>query len=173
MSRCQEVLHYSSVLCFNYETSSKAGTAAPSFQLLPVQSDSADPLDLSPPTQHLPAIASTDSLRLLAVYSRSLASASDLSAAAASHASIQSPVDIYADDNDPAAKGNLDALLKREDVKTVILALPITLQPRIIERAWRAGKNVISEKPVAPDLAQARRLMQLYEKEFKPKGITW
>lgn len=64
-------------------------------------------------------------------------------------------------------------MLARSDLQTVILALPIMLQPSIIEKAWKAGKNVISEKPVAPDVEGARRLIKLYETEYKPKGISW
>lgn len=83
---------------------------------------------------------------------------------------MPSPLPVYSDDG---GNQNLDALLARSDVETVALALPIMLQPSIIERAWRAGKNVISEKPVAPDVASAKRLIQLYEKEYKPKGLAW
>lgn len=121
--------------------------------------------------QHLPAIAAADTLKLLAVYSRSLASATELSDAAKTHPTIKSAVDIYADDS--AAKGDLAALLKRDDIETVVLALPITLQPSIIEKAFQAGKNVISEKPVAPTVEEGKKLIELYEKEYKPKGITW
>lgn len=76
-------------------------------------------------------------------------------------------------------------------MQTVVLALPITVQvrypcptcplllanicgqPAIIERAWKAGKNVVSEKPIAKDLAEARRLIELWEGTYKPKGIQW
>lgn len=54
-----------------------------------------------------------------------------------------------------------------------MLALPITLQPSIIKQAFEAGKNVISEKPVAPTVEEGKQLIELYEKEYKPKGITW
>lgn len=36
-------------------------------------------------------------------------------------------------------------MLKREDVQAVIVALPISSQPEIIEKAWKAGKHVLSE----------------------------
>lgn len=53
------------------------------------------------------------------------------------------------------------------------MGLPIPTQPAYIEQAWRAGKHVLSEKPVAKDVAEASRLIELYEREFKPRGIQW
>lgn len=64
-------------------------------------------------------------------------------------------------------------MLARSDIATVILSLPILVQPAVIEQAWQAGKNVVSEKPVAKDLDEARRLIDLYEREYRPKGISW
>lgn len=123
--------------------------------------------------QHLPAIANADTLRLVAVYSRSLSSARDLVSEAAHHPTVPSPLPVYSEDGHADSAGSLDDLLARSDVQTVALALPIMLQPEIIERAWKAGKNVISEKPIAPDVASAHRLIELYEREYQPKGITW
>lgn len=42
-----------------------------------------------------------------------------------------------------------------------------------VERAWKAGKNVVSEKPVGKDLDEARRLIQLWETTYEGKGIKW
>lgn len=83
-----------------------------------------------------------------------------------------SSIDVYSDS--PASPaGDLDALLARNDIHAVILSLPIPSQPDIIRRAWAAGKHVLSEKPVAKDLASAHELIQLWEKEFKPEGLHW
>ncbi|KAK4056132.1 hypothetical protein OIO90_002863 [Microbotryomycetes sp. JL221] len=120
---------------------------------------------------HLPAIVAADAFKLLAIYSRSHKSAQELADASKQHNKLANGVDTYADD--PQTNGGLDALLARDDVKTVILALPIMVQPSIIERAFKAGKNVISEKPVAPTVEAARKLVELYETEYKPKGLTW
>ncbi|GAA5991474.1 hypothetical protein JCM10908_005720 [Rhodotorula pacifica] len=113
---------------------------------------------------HLPAIASTRSLSLVAVYSRSRRSVESLVQAAQKYSSIAANAElgirgIYCDEDGP--EQGLDALLKREDIETVVLALPIAAQPAIIEKAWRAGKSVISEKPIAPSIAEARRLISL------------
>lgn len=122
-------------------------------------------------TQHLPAIAATPTLHLVAVYSRSLSSAQSLVSAASKHSATSHELDVYSDDQD--AERNLDALLARTDVDTVSLALPISLQPAVIEKCLRAGKSVISEKPTTPSVAESKRLIKLYEDEFKPKGLRW
>lgn len=62
--------------------------------------------------EHLPAVQATPLLALKAVYSRSLASAKAVS-------SHLSDVDLYSDDSE--GKG-YDDLLKRDDIKGVIIA---------------------------------------------------
>ena len=83
-------------------------------------------------------------------------------------------------------------MLARTDIPTVLFSLPIATQPALIEKALKAGKNVISEKPVAPSIEEgefrptllcssfahchcliAKRLIELYEKEYRPKGQSW
>jgi predicted dehydrogenase len=100
--------------------------------------------------EHLPAIQATPSLNLVAVYSRSLKSAQALSEKLSS-------VDLYSDDNDGKT---YDDLLKRDDVKGVIIALPILAQPEYIKKALAAGKHVLAEKPIAKDVATAKDLIQ-------------
>ncbi|KAF8889724.1 hypothetical protein CPB84DRAFT_1837527 [Gymnopilus junonius] len=68
---------------------------------------------------------------------------------------------------------DLDALLARTDITAVIVVLPITLQPSIILKALAAGKHVLSEKPVAPDVKQGLDLIATYEQVYKPKGLIW
>ncbi|KAI5476106.1 NAD dependent oxidoreductase [Pseudohyphozyma bogoriensis] len=117
---------------------------------------------------HLPAIAAAPSLHLVAVYSRSLASANDLAAAAKQYPGAAHELDIYSSDDD-----GLAALLARSDIEAVSMALPILLQPDIIEQVWAAGKHVINEKPVGKDVEAGRKLIERYETVYKPKGIQW
>ncbi|KIJ10684.1 hypothetical protein PAXINDRAFT_172088, partial [Paxillus involutus ATCC 200175] len=106
--------------------------------------------------------------KLKAVYSRSEKSARELADEAT--AKLRTTPQVY-HDGDPSI--NLDALLARSDISTVIVVLPITLQPSIVLKALEAGKHVISEKPVAPDVASGLKLIATYETEYKPKGLIW
>lgn len=124
-------------------------------------------------TAHLPALAELGTAKVIlgAVYSRSYKSASGLAEAAKQILKLESPPKIYSDDNEPGS--TLDALLARSDIDAVIIALPITTQPAIIIKCLRAGKHVLSEKPVAPDVKSGLSLIATYEKDFKPKGLIW
>ncbi|KAL5335388.1 hypothetical protein BJX70DRAFT_401595 [Aspergillus crustosus] len=103
--------------------------------------------------QHLPALKETSDLTLKAIYSRSLKSAQGL-------AEGLTGVDLYSDDlGDGKSYGDL---LKRDDIEAVILVLPIPAQPEYIKKALAAGKHVLSEKPIAKDLATAQDLISWY-----------
>ncbi|KAF9220076.1 NAD(P)-binding protein [Gyrodon lividus] len=119
---------------------------------------------------HLPALEALGPLapKLKAVYSRSEKSARELADEAA--VKLRTIPEVY-HDGDPSI--NLDALLSRSDISTVIVVLPITLQPSIVLKALAAGKHVISEKPVAPDVASGLKLIATYEAEYKPKRLIW
>lgn len=107
-------------------------------------------------------------VQLKAVYSRSEKSAQGL-ASAASELKLGAP-DVYHDGN---SSTNLDALLARSDITAVIVVLPITHQPAVIIKALAAGKHVLSEKPVAADVAAGVKLIATYNSEYKPKGLKW
>jgi predicted dehydrogenase len=47
-------------------------------------------------------------------------------------------------------------------IDAVIIALPINVQPRIIKMAFIAGKHVLSEKPIASTVDEAKQLCDLY-----------
>lgn len=117
--------------------------------------------------QHLPAIAQVPGLTLAAVYSRSEASARSVAEAASAYPSVPS-LDVFFD-SPASSASSFDDLLAREDITTLVIGLPIPHQPAYIERAWAAGKHVLSEKPVAKDIKAAKRLIDLYEKEYRPK----
>jgi predicted dehydrogenase len=84
---------------------------------------------------------------IVAVYSRSPGPAQALAER------LPGPVKPYTD---------LAALLARDDIEAVDLVLPIPVMPAVVESALRAGKHVISEKPIAPDLTTGRRLLSTY-----------
>ncbi len=97
---------------------------------------------------HLPALRSLGrTFEVVAVYSRTH------EAAAALAKPLPGQVAIYTD---------LPALLARKDIEAVDILLPIEVMPQAIELALCAGKHVLSEKPIAPDVATGRRLLDLY-----------
>ncbi|TFK65538.1 oxidoreductase family protein [Pluteus cervinus] len=121
---------------------------------------------------HIPALGflGDAAAPLKAVYSRSEKSSRDLADFAATTLKLTTPPDVY-HDGDKAT--DLDALLARTDIHSVIIALPITLQPSIVLKALAAGKHVLSEKPVAPDVASGIELIKTYNSTYKPKGLIW
>ncbi|OBZ77020.1 hypothetical protein A0H81_03114 [Grifola frondosa] len=125
-----------------------------------------------PPTSaHLPAIAALgNAVALKAVYSRSEKSAAGFASVAQKTLKLSELPGVYHDE-DPSV--SLDVLLARPDISAVIVVLPITTQPSIILKALGAGKHVLSEKPVAPDVAGGIALIKEYETKFKSKGLVW
>ena len=99
---------------------------------------------------HVPALQKLqDSFEIAAIYSRSQASATKLAA------QLPYQVDTYTD---------LSAVLARADLEAVNILLPIEVMPGVVELALQAGKHVISEKPIAPDVATGRRLLETYRR---------
>ncbi|KAI9785384.1 MAG: hypothetical protein M1839_000403 [Geoglossum umbratile] len=114
--------------------------------------------------EHLPAVLKTPNLTLKAIYSRSEASAADA-------AGEIEGVDIY---HDGLGDGRgYHALLLREDIQAVIIALPIPIQPSFIEKALLANKHVLSEKPIAMNLSTAAMLLNWYTAKINPKSASW
>lgn len=81
--------------------------------------------------------------------------------------------------------------MARDDIKAVVIAydaptlpvfttttantthrLPILVQPGVIKKALSAGKHVLSEKPIAPDLASATELIKWYHSQIPP-SVNW
>lgn len=114
--------------------------------------------------QHLPAVQAAPNFTLRAIYSRSLNSAQSL-------ADGTSNVDLYSEDS--GAGKSYDDLLNRSDIGAVIIALPILVQPDFIKRALLAGKHVLSEKPIAKDIATARELLQWYQANIDANKVFW
>lgn len=119
---------------------------------------------------HLPALAQlTQSTRLVAIYSHTLKSAAVLAEIAKTTLSLSSPPPVYHDQG--GKDGDLGALLQRPDVDAAIIALPIMVQPDVIRSALSHGKHVLSEKPMAPSVAEGLQLVSEYEKQWKGKVI--
>ena len=97
---------------------------------------------------HVPAILSLgNTYRIVAIYSRSLPNAEALAAR------LPYPAE---------ATSDLDALLARTDIDALDVLLPIDVQVPVLEAALASGRHVISEKPIAPDVATARQLVNSY-----------
>ncbi len=95
---------------------------------------------------HLPVLRKmSDRFEIVAVYSRTAESATQLNRL------LETPVPVYTD---------AEELLARQDIEAVDIALPIQVMPAAVEAALEAGKHVISEKPVAPNVATGRRLLE-------------
>jgi predicted dehydrogenase len=108
---------------------------------------------------HLPALkALADRFEVVAIYSRNAANAAALAA------SVPHPVDSYSD---------IAPVLARDDVDAVDIILPIAVQPAIVEAALKAGKHVISEKPVAPDVASGKALLQTAARLTQASRLVW
>lgn len=107
-------------------------------------------------------------MALKAIFSRSLKSAQETAKLITT--SNASP-DLYSTDSG-AGKAYQD-LLGREDVSAVIIALPILAQPGYIEAALAAGKHVLAEKPIAPDVAGGEKLIEYYKNISAERGVTF
>jgi predicted dehydrogenase len=100
---------------------------------------------------HLPSLRNlSDRFAITAVYSRTAATAQSLAA------EIGPAVKIYTD---------LAALLMAPDIDAVDVVLPIPVMPPVVAQALASGKHVISEKPLAPDVATCRQLLAAYQRE--------
>ncbi|KAG6021857.1 hypothetical protein E4U41_002377 [Claviceps citrina] len=100
-----------------------------------------------------PAVLKCEQLSLKAIFSRSLKSAEETADLVPGDATV----DLYS--NDSGAGKTYHDLLLRDDVAAVIVALPIMAQTEYIEAALAAGKHVLAEKPLAPDVETAQRLI--------------
>ncbi|MBC7278362.1 Gfo/Idh/MocA family oxidoreductase [Nocardioides sp.] len=58
------------------------------------------------------------------------------------------------------ATSDLDEVLAREDVDAVAIATPAGTHRQLVERALRAGKHVLVEKPLADDVASGRSMVE-------------
>jgi predicted dehydrogenase len=59
--------------------------------------------------------------------------------------------------------GDAHELIDRDDIDAVVLVTVPDLLPDLLERAAARGKALLIEKPVAPDLAAGRKMLELIE----------
>ena len=68
----------------------------------------------------------------------------------------------------------LDALLARSDIDAFVVALPLDVQPDLVVRLLKAGKHVLSEKPIAPTLEKAKSVLNEYcSLKKQHPGLVW
>jgi predicted dehydrogenase len=120
---------------------------------------------------YLPALQKINA-SLLAVYSRSTKSAEEAHEAASALPGLVAPsYATYSDEKESSGHG-LNDLLKRDDIKAVIVSLPTLVQPAIVMKALAAGKHVLMEKPLAKDVAASEAIIDEYEAKYQSKGLV-
>ncbi|WP_426441680.1 Gfo/Idh/MocA family protein [Bradyrhizobium genosp. P] len=73
----------------------------------------------------------------------------------------------------PLAFGNWEQLVEHPDVDAVAIATEPNLQPEIAVRALGLGKPVFAEKPMAADLAQAKRMAHAAEESGRMTTVDF
>ena len=68
--------------------------------------------------------------------------------------------------NIPEAYGSYQELLDSPEIDCVYISLPNSLHAGWVERALRAGKNVLCEKPLTPSESEANRLFDIAEENM-------
>jgi len=107
---------------------------------------------------HVPSLLNlADRFTINAIYSRTAASAQaladEIARAQSAASSAARAIEIYTD---------LDVLLGSTEIDAVDVVLPIPVMAPILQKALASGKHVISEKPLAEDVATCRQLMSTY-----------
>jgi predicted dehydrogenase len=70
-----------------------------------------------------------------------------------------------------SGKEGLQQVLQLSKLDAIIMALPLDVQPKYVVMALEAGKNILSEKPIAATVSEAKELQQLYSHKFS--GLQW
>ena len=80
------------------------------------------------------------------------------------------------DDVEPrvlAEMDDIEVILRDKSIDAIVMVLPFMYQPDLIRRAWKAGKHVLSEKPIERDVAAGLALVRDYEENWRAKGLIW
>lgn len=108
---------------------------------------------------HVPALLELcDVVEIAAVWSRTRANAESLAERIGGETGSK-----------PVVAETVDELLAVENVEVVDIVLPIDSQPAVVRKAWTAGKHVVSEKPIASTVEEARGLVE----EWRKTGVQW
>ncbi|KAK7999473.1 hypothetical protein PG990_012073 [Apiospora arundinis] len=111
--------------------------------------------------EYLPTILAQSRLRLVAIYSRTTGSVS------AFHdklpLELRGSVKLYSEDSDDSLLRSYQNLLDDGSIAGVVIALPIPVQAQFVSLALNAGKHVLSEKPIAQSVAEAKSLLREFE----------
>eukprot|EP00545_Synedropsis_sp_CCMP1620_P015055 CAMPEP_0119026714 /NCGR_PEP_ID=MMETSP1176-20130426/35938_1 /TAXON_ID=265551 /ORGANISM="Synedropsis recta cf, Strain CCMP1620" /LENGTH=146 /DNA_ID=CAMNT_0006982489 /DNA_START=80 /DNA_END=516 /DNA_ORIENTATION=+ len=113
-------------------------------------------------TCHAPVIQSNPAVfSCIAVWSRSPESADTLAATLGG-------ADAYSGEH------GLQQVLQLPYLDAVIMALPLDVQPKYVVMVLEAGKNILSEKPIAATVSKAKELQQLYSRKYSSSGgMQW
>lgn len=68
----------------------------------------------------------------------------------------------------PKVVDSAEQLIALPEVEAVVISLPIDLQPRFVLAALKAGKAVLSEKPIAPSVAEGKKLLKASQRFDAP-----
>lgn len=103
-------------------------------------------------TAHAPIIQKNpDSFNCIAVWSRRIDSASQLVSATLTNAKAYS---------------DLDEVLNLPNLDAVVMALPLDVQPKYVLQCLEANKHVLSEKPIASTVNEAKQLIEIYNNKY-------
>jgi predicted dehydrogenase len=68
----------------------------------------------------------------------------------------------------PKVVDNAEQLIALPEVEALVISLPIDLQPRFVLAALKAGKAVLSEKPIGPTVAEGKKLLKAAQRFDAP-----
>lgn len=107
---------------------------------------------------HIPTIQQlSEHFQIVAVASRRIASAQELA---------KTIGDVWATDD-------INAIFADDTIDAVDIILPIAQMPAIVDKALRANKHVLSEKPIAPTVAIGKQLLAARGKQVWMVGENW
>jgi predicted dehydrogenase len=68
----------------------------------------------------------------------------------------------------PKVVDTAEELIELPEVEAVLVSLPIDAQPEMVKKVLAAGKAVLSEKPMAPSVAEGKKLLRAVARRSAP-----